>query len=115
MAFVATPSSWLGDGYSANDSTHTITLPIAGHANQVFTDISDAEANASSGDIRKIMYGLMEGIYTKWNAANSTDRPTNWTMYKTSSVNTTTGIVSHTYQVQFNNTVSAQEVANEPT
>ena len=129
-----TPSTWLGAGYSADSSDHTITFGIAGNATGVvFPAITDAEAvpadtggtaeapTTAGGDIRKVLFGLLDGLYEKWllrvaaaaAAPTTAPLPTKFTMYKSTSTNDTTGEVTRTYSVQVKTTVTGEEVAAE--
>jgi len=106
MAFDETPTTWIPDW--SEDGT-TISIPLA-----TFAELTAAEADATTGDIRKILYALCEKFYDSWNNTVTADRPTRMTIYKSSSPNVSTGITTHTYQFRFENAVSAQDVADEP-
>jgi len=108
MAYSDVPTDWI-PGYAA--TTTTITLPIesAGH----FSEISSAEADASTGDIRQILFGLCHGSYESWNAIAVADRPNRMTISKSISTNVATGIATNTFTLRFENTVSGTDVADE--
>ena len=106
MAFVATPSAWLANW--AEDGTD-ITVPIA-----TFPQLTAAEADAASGDIRDIVFAIVDKLYEEWVGRATADRPTKWTCSKSVSQNTTTGEVTNTYTFVLRTTISAQDVADEP-
>ena len=105
MAANTVPTAWIAN-WSAN--ADTITIPIAS-----FTELTANEANATTGDIRKIMYAVNEQLWTAWSALAAANRTTKMTMTKSSSSNATTSVLTHVYTWTFNNTVTTQDVANE--
>lgn len=86
--------------------THTM-LAIA------LPELTDAEANASTGDIRKIYFALAEAIYQSWNNTATANRPTKMTIARSSSINESTGIATKTYVLTFATGVISQEVTPE--
>jgi len=92
MAFDKTPTTWIGSW--SEDGTN-ITVPIAS-----FPELTAAEADGSTGDIRKIAFAMFEKLFQTYNALETADRPTKWTITKTSSTNTTTGVVTNTYDAR---------------
>lgn len=117
MAFTPVPSTWLGSGYtlSGSGASATINFGINGNTNPTFTEITAAEANATTGDIRKILYGIVEGIYVKYQAvaAVPANLPNRLTVSKTSSVNSTTGLITSNYFIQFVLEASGLDVTAE--
>lgn len=107
MAFSKTPTDWIP--FWAEDATN-ITVPIAS-----FTELTAAEADGASGDIRKIAFAWMEALWAEWNSLATADRPTKWNLTKTASVNTSTGITTIQYIQTFYVETTAQDVADEPT
>lgn len=105
MAFSAVPNTWL-DNWSENGTN--ISVPIA-----TFPELTAPEANATTGDIRKIVFALQEKLWTEWNERASTDRPTKWTLSKNASVNTGTGVTTVQYVHTIYLQTTAQEVAAE--
>lgn len=53
MAFDSTPSIWLGAGYTLAAHVVGFTTSDAG-ANEILSRLTDAQANATTGDIRQI-------------------------------------------------------------
>jgi len=105
MAFTATPTAWIPSW--AEDGTD-ITVPIAS-----FPELTAAEADAVTGDIRKITFAILEQLWDVWTATATADRPTQWTMAKNASVNTATGITTTQYTCTFAIETTAQDVADE--
>lgn len=117
MAFTdRSPAAWLGAGYDT--ATGKISLNTASSTGAVtLPQLSDAEANKTSGDIRKLLFALFDGLYESFNAKNSalaTDaRPGKITFSRTATANPD-GSTSRTYV--FSATLAAPsviEVADE--
>jgi hypothetical protein len=114
MAYTQVPSTWLGAGYtlSGSGASAAINFGINGNTNPTFTDITAAEANATTGDIRKIFYGVVEGIYQKY-LAQAANIPNRFSVSKSSSVNSTTGLITANYSIRFVLEASGLEVTAE--
>jgi hypothetical protein len=106
MAFTKTPTAWIASW--AEDGTN-ITVPLAS-----FPELTAAEADASSGDIRHIVFAVIEKLYQEWVGRAVADRPTKWTCSKSVSTNTTTGEVTNTYNFVLRTTIASQDVSDEP-
>jgi len=108
MAFDPTPTTWLPDW--SEDATD-ITLPIAS-----LPELTAAEADAVTGDIRKILYALLEKLYAVWAATATADRPDRMTITRASVVNDDTGAITRNYTIQLVTEASAGglEVSDEP-
>ena len=105
MAFDPAPSTWLA-GWS-EDGTD-LTIPLA-----TFPEITAAEADGTTGDIRKSLFAIMDAIYESWAATATADQPSNMTVRKTSSF-TTGATLRRTYSIEFITDISGEEVAAEP-
>lgn len=105
MAFDQKPSTWLDDW--SEDGTD-ITVPLA-----TFPEMTADEADAEDGDIRKVLFAIAEKLYDSWNNTATADRPTQMYIAKSSSVNTTTGVVTNTYTLRFYCEINTQEVKDE--
>ena len=111
MPFNKAPNQWF-DGYSATTGTMTFktsngTAPVS------FPEITDTEANASTGDYRKVLFGLMETLFQKYNSKASADRPSRVTVGRsgqTQSDNT----ITYQYIVTVNVSPASLEVTEEP-
>ena len=99
------PTNWIA-GWT-EDGTD-VTFPIAS-----IPELTAAEADAVTGDIRNILFAMLEQMYQVWAALDSADRPANMTISKSSSLNATTGVVVNSYSVRFNCEISGQEVTDE--
>ena len=105
MAFDPKPSTWLP---SWSEDGTDITVPLA-----TFPEMTADEADASTGDIRKVLFAIAEKLYDAWNLTASGDRPTQMNIAKSSSVNVSTGVVTNTYTLQFCCEIVSQEVKDE--
>ena len=76
-------------------------------------EVTDTEANASSGDWRKVVFGIMEMLYLKWIGTPTADRPAKLTISRSSSVDNTTGDVTRSYTVRVTVSASTVDVAAE--
>jgi hypothetical protein len=108
MAFVKTPSTWLPNW--SEDATN-ITVPIA-----TFPELTAAEADAAAGDIRKILFAILEQQWNLFRVLATADKPTMMNMVKTATINPTTGDEEHLFTIRFTNTRVAQgsDVKDEP-
>ena len=115
MAFNATPSGWLGSGYtlSGSGTTAAINFGISGNTNETLPQLTTAEANASTGDIRKIYYGIVEQLYQAYIGKATADRPNRMVLTRSSSVDSTTGLITSTYSIQFVLAATGLDVTSE--
>jgi sugar/nucleoside kinase (ribokinase family) len=104
-----TIDGWTRESFTVNESStadqYRFVLPGP--------ELTAAEADASTGDLRKVIWALMQQIWTWWNGTASADRPAKVTVSKSSSTNTETGVVTNTFVVVCYTSVSAQEVVAE--
>lgn len=107
MAFSAVPTDWIANW--SEDGTD-ITVPIAS-----FPELTAAEADATTGDIRQIVWAIVTKLYEEWIGTPTADRPTKWTCSKSVSQNTTTGEVTNTFTFVLKTTIETQNVSAEPT
>lgn len=105
MAFDPAPGTWL-DNWT-EDGTD-ITVPIA-----TFPEMTAAEADAATGDIRKVFFAILEKLVDAWNDTDAADRPTKMTVTKSAVIDTGTGVVTNTYTLRFYTSISSQEVVDE--
>ena len=105
MAFNKAPANWIPN-WSSNGTS--ITIPIAS-----FPELSAAEADVTTGDIRKIVFAIMEELYGKYNSTDNADKPAMMSLSKSASVNTSTGVTTNTYSVTIKTSTTAQEVVDE--
>jgi len=105
MAFDKTPTTWIS---SWSENGTYITVPIAS-----FSELSAAEADADTGDIRKIAFAIIEHLWDTYNGLASADRPTKMTVAKTATVNTTYNKLTSRYTFTFETDIGTQEVRAE--
>lgn len=112
MAFDDAPSGWLGAGYTASANAIHLQTNDAG-SNKTLPMLTDAEAHATTGDIRKIYLAVCEAIYQSYNDKAVADRPAMMSLYRSDAVNSETGIITRTYNFQFKLADPAVEVSDE--
>ena len=114
MPYDAKPSTWLGAGYASSAGSHTITLNTNDAAsNKTLPQLTDVEADPTTGDIRKLMYALSEALYQAYNAIATADRPTKMAVYRGTSTNEQTGVITRNYTFNFSLVSSGEEVVTE--
>ena len=105
MSFDKTPTTWI-PGYTYADAN--LHIPIS-----AWTEITAAEANASSGDIRKMYFGMCEGMYNSYNDTLVDNRPTKMSLFKGSSYDSITGVNTVQYTFLFKTAILTQDVETE--
>ena len=107
MAFDPAPSTWFPAGYSNDSGAHTISFNTAeGATPPILTQLTDALADPTTGDIRSIMMGACEGFFQAY-LAQGADIPTRMTITR----NTSTGPSNTTvFNYTFKFTVDATEI-----
>lgn len=105
MAFSKTPTDWIASW--SEDGTN-ITVPIAS-----FAELTAAEADASTGDIRKIMFAILECIWTEYNSLPTADRPTKMVIQKSATINTVYNKITNKYIFTIETDLGTQEVRAE--
>jgi hypothetical protein len=94
---------------TTDTGTGTHTIKSLG----ILQEVSDAEAHATTGDWRKIVYGIMEMLYQRWLNTPTADRPAKMNISRSSSTNETTGAITRFYTVQITTIPSGLEVVDE--
>lgn len=105
MAFNKAPSAWLANW--SEDGTN-ITVPIA-----TFTELTAAEADATTGDIRKILWAFLMEVYQSWADTATADRPDKMSVTRSSSLSADGKQMTTTFSCRFVTDILAQEVADE--
>lgn len=118
MAFTdKSPAAWLGSGYNTQSGKIELNTNSA-FTDKLLTELTDAEADETTGDIRKLLFGIIDGLYTQFNSKNSTlaaaDRPQRVAFTRSTTVNETTGFIARSYSINFQLEAASVEVANEP-
>ena len=105
MSFDKTPTNWF-ESWS-EDGTY-ITVPLA-----TFPEMSAADADAATGDIRKIMFAILEKFYSVYLATATADRPVKLTVTKTATADMVRSVIKSRYVFTCETDISAQEVREE--
>jgi hypothetical protein len=106
MAFDPKPSTWLP---SWSEDATNISVPIAS-----FPELTAAEADGTTGDIRKVVFAVLAKLYAVWAATDAANRPTKMLLYKSATQDVDTGKLTTVFTAQFETDITAQEVADEP-
>lgn len=105
MAFNPAPTqviaSWSEDGTN-------VTFPIAS-----VPELTAAEADATTGDSRKVIFALMEKFYQWYLGLATADRPTKLTISRSSSTDDATNLTTRYYTVSVVTSASGVEVTAE--
>ena len=113
MAFTdKTPKTWLGSGYKSSPGKIELSTTT------LLKEVSDAEADENSGDFRKVLSSIIEGLYSeyavKYNRLPEADRPTRMTFNRTINVDQITGNLVRNYNLRFELETVAVNVPSEP-
>lgn len=102
-------------GGAVVDITDTGTGTHTAHAYGPLEELTDAEIDATgvTGDWRKIVFGIVEMLYQRWNSTPAADRPRKVTIVRTSSTNETTNEVTRYYTFQTKLAPTAVDVVDE--
>jgi hypothetical protein len=106
MAFDPAPTeviaSWSEDGTN-------VTFPIAS-----LPELTAAEADATTGDNRKVLHAFMERFFAWYNGLATADKPTQLSVSRSSSPpNQTTGYITRTFTVRMTLDPGPLEIADE--
>lgn len=104
-----TPAGFFGGGYAY--ASNAITLNTSAHAAPLLAELDAAEANATTGDYRRIVYAMMEMLNDKFKAA--TPVPTKLSITRSTYEDTSTNELVRTYTVQIRTVVTGTEIAEE--
>lgn len=111
------PATWLGAGYNSSSGKIELNTNDA-DANRLLTELTDAEADETTGDFRKLLFGILDGLYTQFTTKNATlapaDRSQRVTFTRSATVNDGTGLMTRHYIANIQLETAAFEVANEP-
>ena len=105
MAFSKKPTDWVA-GISEDGSN--LIVPLTS-----IPGLDAADADATTGDIRKIFLGLCTMMAGAWNTVGSDGQPTKMTI-QTSERMDGEDDVQRNFSLAFSNTISAEDVAAEP-
>ncbi len=120
MSATIAPSSFLpgikkftsaGDG-SAAASTFGLTTNYFAIPLTALPELTFADTDPSTGDIRKIIYAMEVALFAAYTALADANKPAQW-VPGTSTSSTTAGVVKRTYRNQFTTTFTGETVAPE--
>lgn len=101
------------NGGTVTDITDTGTGTHSIQRYPSLVELTDAEANASTGDVRKMFYAMAEALYQSYNRTDRDDRPEQMSVFKGISPDVSNGTETVTYTLRFT-TEGSREVADEP-
>lgn len=91
----------------AGSGTHSLEVE------PLLKEVTDAEANASTGDSRKVVFGLLEVMARRLNAIPSESRPTKLSATRSTYEDGSTGEFVKTYQFTVRTAAAGFEVSDE--
>lgn len=106
MAMNLAPSHWL-DGYTADSSG--ITIPLT-----ALPGLSAAEADETTGDIRKVARALLAALHAAYLGEAEADRPQQMELSRYTNIDESTDTTTRSYQARFVVKVGEEEVVDEP-
>jgi len=106
MAFDPNPDQWFPTGYAY--ASNAVTFNTAAHASPLLTQLTAAEADAATGDVREVIRSLCHMWQEKWDAKAAADLPTKMRLsksirYDSSGVATETYVLNFTVGVSYGN------------
>lgn len=110
MAFNPLPQSWftgMTDGGTTCQATDLV-IPLS-----TFPELTAAEVDASTGDVRKFLFAFLEKCWSVYNALLTADKPSKMTMAKSATVDTSLGVITNTYVITIKTAIATQEVVAE--
>jgi len=105
MAFDPQPDEWLANW---SEDGVDISVPLA-----TFPELTAAEADGTSGDIRKIVWAIAHELWQVWLGTPAVDRPGKMTFRRNTVVDGDTGNWIETYDFTFVLVPTGTEVAPE--
>lgn len=101
MAASILPSDWWPNGFVADATNHLISFTTATHsAPQALPQLTDAKANAGSGDARQILFALADAIYQTWLTRGAANQTTNMRLQRSVSGDSS-GNITYAYMQTF--------------
>jgi hypothetical protein len=101
MAFDPKPSTWLGAGYTVASHVAGFNTQTAS-ANKTLPQLTDTQADPTTGDIRDVAFAICESLYQAWLTQGSAAQPTRMTIARSAATgSTTTGTIKYTYFLTF--------------
>lgn len=113
MAMNLAPSHWL-PGFELLSANGTATAQSIAIPLTALPGLSAAEANASTGDFRKVARAICAALHKAWIDEPEADRPSQMEFSRSTSVNEDTDRTTRLYQGRFVVAVREEEVVDEP-
>lgn len=105
---------------SATRGGATLAITVGGTSDNTcqvmgpLDEVTDTEATASStGDWRKMVFGIMEMLYWRYTSLATADRPSRLSITRNSSVDDSTGNITRYYSVTITTAPTGVEVVDE--
>jgi hypothetical protein len=112
MAYNGAPSNWM-TGYSLASSQARFNTDSAG-SDQLLTKLTDAQANATTGDVRDVFRSLCYMMSEAWTDQTSANRPVKMTIRKQVIALADNVTLRETYTMTFDVESDPQAVVPEP-
>lgn len=106
-----TPSGFFGPGYSASSLANTITFNTSTHADPCLPQLSNDEADAATGDYRRIVHAFLNMLFANYTALEN--KPTKLNMVRNVVEDPTTGELVRTYLIVERTNILDIEIAEE--
>jgi hypothetical protein len=102
MGFSAmdTPAEFFGAGYALASNAISLNTATKG-SDIVLAQLTDTDANATTGKTQQVCLALCEAIYAKWLAVATADRAANMSVTRQSGVDDTTSTRTVSYVLTF--------------
>ena len=113
MAMNLAPSHWL-PGFELLAANGTATAQSIAIPLSALPGLSASEANASTGDVRKVARAICAALHKAWNEEAEADRPAQMEISRHTNVDESTDVTTRVYTSRFNVGVSEEEVIDEP-
>ncbi len=86
--------------YSVGTDTITIgTYDAAKPTSNFLANLTDAQAHLTDGSTAQVVFGIVDGIYQRFNSIPTADRPTKFGITRTGYTDETTGELVYNYAI----------------
>ena len=106
LTYSELPTAWIASW--SEDGTN-VTFPIAS-----VPELSAAEADAATGDFRRVWYAICKQIADEYEELPVVERPAKMRVFSSASIDPNTNTVSRSFTMQFDTDVLTEEVQDEP-
>lgn len=73
------------------------TVSNATSTDRFLTNLTDAQANATTGSTAQVVFGITDAIYQRFNSIPAADKPTKFSIVRTGYTDETTGELVYNY------------------